>query len=90
MPRGGLAVPTTYFTQDYFDFQPLEMEDYAFMFPGETYTSGDMRVFDAKVLEKNVIAENGMIFVLDKVLVPPPNIYQNLLFGQKHREIYDF
>jgi hypothetical protein len=78
-PRGGRLVPTTYFIQSYFDAQPLETADYAFMFPGETYQNGDMKVLNAHVLEKNVIAENGMIFVLDKVLDPLPNIYQNLL-----------
>lgn len=78
-PRGGRIVPTTYWIPSYFDYTPFTMGDYAFMFPGKTYSAGDMKVLDAHVLEKNVITENGLVFVLDKVLEPLPNIYQNLL-----------
>ncbi len=77
-PRNSQVIPQTYFIQSYFDAQIMNPEDYDFMFPGETYT-GAMRVVNAKVKEENVITENGLIYILDKVVEPRENLYQHLL-----------
>ncbi|WP_139955798.1 fasciclin domain-containing protein [Flavicella sediminum] len=76
----GRIKTTNFFIQSYFDFDrhPTEIGDYDFMFPGESYTAGDMKVADAHVSQTNVVAENGIIYVLDKVVEPRPNLYQNL------------
>ncbi|WP_372771925.1 fasciclin domain-containing protein [Mangrovibacterium sp.] len=77
-PRGSQVLSQSYFIQEYFDSQTLNPEDYEFLFPGESY-SGSMRVADANVTEENVITENGLIFILDKVVEPRENLYQNLV-----------
>jgi uncharacterized surface protein with fasciclin (FAS1) repeats len=78
-PRNNQIVPTTYILPSYIDYQTMNQEDYDFMFPGEAFNDGDMKVLNAAVKEKNVVTENGLIFILDKVLEPLPNLYQNLL-----------
>lgn len=77
---GGDNKTTDYFLQSYFDYDLTGAEpgDYAFMFPGETYNPGDMKVFESNVSQTNIIAENGMIYALDKVIEPKLNLYQNL------------
>ncbi|MDO5973667.1 fasciclin domain-containing protein [Flavivirga jejuensis] len=69
---------TDYWLQCYMDYNPLELSDYAYLFPGETYNSGDMKVFEAHVSQTNIVSENGLIYALDKVIEPRPNLYQNL------------
>ncbi|MFB9056177.1 fasciclin domain-containing protein [Mariniflexile ostreae] len=85
---GGRIKPTTYFLQPYFDAKPrFETSDYSFMFPGETFTPDGMKVFEANVSQTNIIAENGMIYALDKVIEPKKNLYQNLTseeYGDKY------
>jgi hypothetical protein len=76
----GRIKTTNFFIQSYFDFDrhPTEVGDYDFMFPGEIYSQGDMKVANAHVSQANVVAENGIIYALDKVVEPRPNLYQNL------------
>ncbi|MEP3837833.1 MAG: fasciclin domain-containing protein [Algibacter sp.] len=76
-----------YFLDSYMSTWGVEYSDYDFMFPGETFSEGDMKVFDANVSQKNVIAENGIIYALDKVIEPQPNLYENLSaeeYGDKY------
>ena len=78
---GGRGKTTTYFLDSYFDVKPAtEVSDYDYMFPAKSksFTPGDMKVFESHVEQTNVVAENGMIYVLDKVLEPRRNLYQNL------------
>ncbi|MBP0903993.1 fasciclin domain-containing protein [Mariniflexile gromovii] len=75
----GKIKPTTYFLQSYFDTKAdFQTSDYAFMFPGETFTDNGMKVFEANVSETNIVAENGMIYALDKVIEPRNTQYKNL------------
>lgn len=74
----GRGKTTSYFLDSYFDYNEFERSDYDFMFPGETFTEGDMKVFEANVERQNIIAENGIIYELDKVIEPRKNLYQNL------------
>ena len=78
-PRSNRLVPTTYFLPAYMTKWDIQASDYEYMFPGKSYSAGEMKVHGANVVEQNVIAENGMIFILDKVLEPPLNLYQNLV-----------
>lgn len=70
----------TYFLPSYLasDRRVTGYEDYEFMFPGQTFGDDDMRVFESDVSQKNIVAENGIIYALDKVLEPRSNLYQNL------------
>ncbi|GAF01983.1 fasciclin domain-containing protein [Saccharicrinis fermentans] len=72
---------TNYFLDLYIDSEKnaIERSDYTYMFPGEReLEEGEMRVFDSEVTEAEIVAENGLIYALDKVLEPKPNLYQNL------------
>lgn len=76
-----------YFLDSYMSNWRVEYSDYEFMFPGETFNAGDMKVFDANVSQQNIIAENGIIYALDKVIEPQPNLYENLSaaeYGDKY------
>ena len=74
----GRLKTTDYFIPSYMETQGVENADYDFMFPGETFNDGDMKVFGANVSQQNVVAENGIIYALDKVIEPQKNLYDNL------------
>ena len=69
---------------------PLEYTDYDFMFPNRTkdIVYGDMKVFEAHTERENVVAENGFIHVLDKVIEPRKNLYQNLYSDEYKTDEY--
>ncbi|WP_372755680.1 fasciclin domain-containing protein [Mariniflexile sp.] len=78
-PSYGKRKAITYFLDAYINAKAgFEMSDYSFIFPGETYTPGGMKVFEANVSQTNIVAENGMIYALDKVIEPRINQYKNL------------
>lgn len=74
----GRLKTVNYFLDSYMSNWGVENSDYDFMFPGETFNTGDMKVFNANVSQTNVVAENGIIYALDKVIEPQPNLYENL------------
>ncbi len=63
-----------YFMQQYFDKKLLSDLDYNYFYPSSLYTG--FNVAGAKVVEKDILAENGVIHVIDKVIAPLPNIEQ--------------
>lgn len=62
----------TYFTDDYFSQRGLSGADYTYFFPNAAYSG--FNVMNAKVLEKDVFAENGMIHEIDNVFTTQPSI----------------
>ena len=65
-----------YFTDTFMNAVGLSATDYNFFYPTTTYTG--FNVADAKVVNKDIVAENGMIQEIDKVVLPLPNIEQYL------------
>ncbi len=65
-----------YFTTNYFSTANLTSYDYNYFFP-QTDFSG-LNVVDAKVTESDLLAENGVIYVVDKVILPLPNLEELL------------
>lgn len=63
-----------YFMQRYFDKKLLSDLDYNYFYPSSLYTG--FNVANAKVVEKDILAENGVIHAIDKVIAPLPNIEQ--------------
>ena len=83
----GRLKTTNYFIPSYMEVQGVENSDYDYMFSGETFNEGDMKVFGANVSQQNVVAENGIIYALDKVFEPQKNLYDNLSseeYGDKY------
>lgn len=74
----GRLKTVNYFLDSYMETWGVEYGDYEFMFPGETFSEGGMKVFDANVSQANIVAENGIIYALDKVIEPQKNMYENL------------
>jgi uncharacterized surface protein with fasciclin (FAS1) repeats len=64
------------FTDTFMISSGLTATDYNFFYPTSTYTG--FNVADAKVVNKDIVAENGMIQEIDKVVLPLPNIEQYL------------
>ncbi|PZX18630.1 fasciclin domain-containing protein [Breznakibacter xylanolyticus] len=65
-----------FFTDAFMAKQKLTAEDYNYFFPNTPLT--DFNVADARVVDKNIWAENGIIHVVDKVLLPLDNLSEIL------------
>ena len=80
----------TYFTEEYFAEKGLMATDFNYFYPTKEYTG--FNVFDSKVTEADIIAENGVIHEVDKVNPPLLNIDQYLESNSnysKFREILE-
>jgi uncharacterized surface protein with fasciclin (FAS1) repeats len=66
----------TYFTDEYFASKKLSAYDFNYFYPSGEYTG--FNVLDSKVVEADIIAENGVIHEIDKVNLPLLNIDQYL------------
>lgn len=74
----------TYFTDDYFAQRGLTAYDYNYFFPDATYSG--FNVLNAKVLEKDIFAENGMIHEVDNVFTAQPSLDQYLRTKPEYSE----
>ncbi|KQM77196.1 hypothetical protein ASE74_18240 [Pedobacter sp. Leaf216] len=66
----------SYFLSPYMAFNGLSAADYNFFYPNTAYNGnniGPARLIDG---QQNIVAENGVIHVIDKVLSPPQSIDQ--------------
>ncbi|WP_281637062.1 fasciclin domain-containing protein [Flavobacterium marginilacus] len=72
----------TYFTDEYFKTKNLSSYDFNYFYPGKEYTG--FNVLESKVLEADVVAENGVIHEVDKVSLPLMNIDQYLEQNSKY------
>ncbi len=72
----------TYFADDYFTARGLTANDYNFFYPNAQYNG--LNLFDGKVVEADIIAENGVIHEMDKVSLPKLNIDQYLEQNPKY------
>jgi uncharacterized surface protein with fasciclin (FAS1) repeats len=66
----------TYFTDTYLGTHNLSAYDYNYFYPSSAYSG--FNVMDARVLEKDIIAQNGVIHIIDKVLTPMQSIDEYL------------
>lgn len=58
----------SYFTKDFMAASNLSAADYNYFYPNSEYTG--FNVAEARVVNKNIIAENGVIHEIDKVITP--------------------
>lgn len=79
--RNGTYLPTdfnnkniSYFLSPFMAFNGIGADDYNYFFPNSTFTSKN--VGPATITEEDIVAENGVIHIIDKVLVPPLSIDQ--------------
>lgn len=74
----------TYFIKNYVSANGLSAADYNFFYPDVAYTG--FNIPGGKVIEENILAENGVIHVVDKVIVPPQSIDQYLTAHSDYSE----
>nr|WP_319399812.1 fasciclin domain-containing protein [uncultured Carboxylicivirga sp.] len=65
-----------YFTTPFLQASGLSAYDYNYFYPDVTL--GDINVANAQVTEADLYAENGIIHITDKVILPLPNIEEAL------------
>lgn len=73
-----------YFISSYMGPNLLSAQDFNYFYPDVTYTG--FNVPGGNVVESNIIAENGVIHVIDKVVLPPQNIDQYLASHPQYSE----
>jgi len=80
----------TFFTDQYFSGRGLTAADYNYFFPNSQYTG--FNVGEAKVVTKDIAAENGVIHEIDRVISPLPSIDEYLRSKPEYSEfkrLYD-
>ncbi|WP_132434056.1 fasciclin domain-containing protein [Natronoflexus pectinivorans] len=76
-----------FFTERFLNSNGLSVFDYNFFFP-ETEFSG-FNVVDAKVLDHDIVTENGVIHVVDKVILPLPNLEELLMTTDESSDFFN-
>lgn len=69
-------MPAVFYTQDFLNMNSITDEDFRLLSGGLIRQTGDVHVFDDKVVIPNVVCKNGYIHVLDHVLTAPKNMAQ--------------
>lgn len=67
-----------FFFQEYFDIYDLSPRDYEFYFDRPFSGGNDIYFADARIEGDEIFAENGFVYVVDKVVEPLQNSYQLL------------
>jgi uncharacterized surface protein with fasciclin (FAS1) repeats len=79
-----------YFTSSYFASAKLTATDYNYFFPGTTFSG--FNVVNSTVVNKDILAENGVIHEIDQVILPLPSIEQKLTTNSQYsvfKGLYD-
>jgi len=64
------------FTSDYFTKQGLTPNDYNYFYPGTSFSG--FNIANAKVTQRDIAAENGVIHIIDRVVTPAKSIDEYL------------
>ncbi len=73
-----------YFVSNYVSGSGLSASDYNYFYPTSAYTG--FNVMDAAVTNQDIVAENGYIHEVNKVLLPLPNIDEYLASNAQYSE----
>lgn len=73
-----------YFYSSYMTSKNLGAADYNYFFPNSTYTG--FNVVDAQVVNKDIIAENGVIHEIDRVILALPSLEQKIAGNSQYSE----
>lgn len=74
----------TYFTDTYFSIKKLSASDYNYFYPASQFSG--FNVMEAKVLNQNIAAENGVVHEIDKVITPALSIDEYLAKKPEYSE----
>jgi uncharacterized surface protein with fasciclin (FAS1) repeats len=73
-----------FFTNDYFSLRGLSASDYSYFYPNTNFSG--FNVVNAKVTQKDIAAENGVIHIIDHVVTPLLNLEQYLRSKPEYSE----
>jgi uncharacterized surface protein with fasciclin (FAS1) repeats len=73
-----------YFTDNFMNAKGLNASDYNSFYPNSTYSG--FNVADASVVTADIVAENGIIHEIDKVVLPLPSIEQYIASNSQYSE----
>ncbi len=76
-----------YFTNAFLAKNKLTELDYKFFFPDADFTG--FNVVDAKVLNKDIVTENGVIHEVDKVILPLPNLEEIFIDAEEGKDFLE-
>lgn len=79
-----------YFLDTYFNARNIPSSDYAYLFPGSTFSG--FNVSNAQVVNKDIVAENGVIHEIDRVILPLSSIDKYLSESPQYsqfKEMFD-
>ncbi|MES2279016.1 MAG: fasciclin domain-containing protein [Bacteroidota bacterium] len=79
-----------YFYSTFMTGAGLSATDYNYFFPASTYTG--FNVANAAVLNKDILAENGVIHEIDQVVLPLPSVEQKMASNTQYsvfKSLYD-
>jgi uncharacterized surface protein with fasciclin (FAS1) repeats len=80
------------FFQEYFRIKDLTFADYKFYFDRDFEQPNDLYFGGAKVLDKDILAENGFIYRIDRVVEPMKNASEILAStnkGHSYKKFFD-
>ncbi len=78
------------FFKEYFDIYDLNADDYQFYFNRPIENSEDLFFAGGKILGDEIFAENGFVYVIDRVIAPLSNAYQMLEEPSGNYQYTDF
>ncbi len=78
------------FYKEYLDIYDLKASDYEFYFNRTVESPQDLYFAGGKVIGKEIFAENGFVYQIDRVIEPLPNAYQILENGIGDRSFTEF
>ncbi|OJX87386.1 MAG: hypothetical protein BGP01_00770 [Paludibacter sp. 47-17] len=78
LAKDDTPVAMTLFLEAQMKAHSISVDDFKVLFNGEQWQKGDAYVFNIKVVERDIICQNGYIHVLKDVLIPPSNIAEEL------------
>jgi uncharacterized surface protein with fasciclin (FAS1) repeats len=73
-----------YFVDNFLTGQGLTSSDYTYFYPTTAYTG--FNVADASVVNADIVAQNGYIHEINKVVLPLPNVDQYLAANSQYSE----
>ena len=73
-----------FFTSDYFSLRGVPSSDYTYFYPNTPFSG--FNVVNARVTQKDIAAENGVIHIIDHVVTPLLSLEQYLRTKPEYRE----
>ncbi|WP_066220269.1 fasciclin domain-containing protein [Formosa haliotis] len=77
----------SYFTEEYMNAASLGSYDYNYFFKDEIYTG--FNVLNSEVVQADIVAENGIIHEVNKVILPPLNLDQKIEQSSDYSLFYE-